>query len=187
MSKHVKQARYNIQVVKCKDPICCKPYETNWDTAFPERFIPPPAVYKHGSKGLQIVEPSEYFKNTKDYKFATLQERLIFNLKSKEACLTKNGRNSRPMPFDSFCPSMKDKLDECVCKICGAYWPSAAAKNRHLKAHGKIETFEDKIEYDDVKDEFEEEAMSESDTMPVFENMRIHLASPFEWLNDEIA
>ena len=81
VSKHVKQARYSIQVVKCKDPICCKPYETNWDTAFPERFIPPPAVYKQGSKGLQIVEPSEYFKNPKDYKFATLQERLIFNMK----------------------------------------------------------------------------------------------------------
>ena len=72
--------------------------------------------------GLEIVEPSVYFKEqlkfakqTK-FKFASLQERLLANLRSKESEKSKNG-TPRPPPFDSYCPSMEDKLDECICGV----------------------------------------------------------------------
>ena len=98
------------------------------------RFLPPPAVYKFGPNGKEIVEPSIYLADPSKYKFATLDERIIFNLKSLESEKSTKG-DSRPMPFDSYCPSMQTKLDDCVCNICGSSWPCAAAVKRHKKAH----------------------------------------------------
>ena len=162
------------------------------------KFIPPPAIYKYGTTGLEIVEPSEYFENQetftnqRKYKFASLQERLITNLKSNEAKKSKKGI-SRPPPFDSYCPSMKEKLDECMCEVCCSSWPSAAAKNRHKKVHDKKNTYETTIEYNEVQDEIEYdidtsmslESVSEK-PMPIIGNdINIHLASPFEECMDE--
>ena len=85
LSKHVRQTKYSLQIVKCLDINCCKPFETNWKEIFPQRFMPPPAIYKFGLNGKEIVEPSEYFRNVNNnnynYKFATLNERLILNLR----------------------------------------------------------------------------------------------------------
>ena len=81
------------------------------------------------------------------FRFATLQERLLHNLTSSEARKSKNGAK-RPPPFDAYCPSMMEKLDNCVCAKCGSCWPSAAAKTRHLKAHkGWNLRFEFKVLY----------------------------------------
>ena len=41
------------------------------------------------------------------------------------------------VPFDLYCPSMKDKLKNGICEICNSYWPSKAAKDRHKKCHPK--------------------------------------------------
>ena len=30
---------------------------------------------------------------------------------------------------------MQEKLKNCVCRMCGSYWPSKAAKKRHIKCH----------------------------------------------------
>ena len=72
---------------------------------------------------------------------------------STEAKFSENGV-ARPPPFDSYCPSMEDKLDGCVCEKCGSSWPSAAAMKRHLKAHSPRNiTNESTIEYQEVTDE----------------------------------
>ena len=109
---------------------------------------------------------------------------------SKETGTSQKGV-PRPPPFDSYCPSMSTKLDECVCPKCGSSWPSKAAKNRHLKAH-KIKQNEQEVVFDTVEDEFEiedEVHMSDaiSEPMPIFHDMETHLASPFEEVHDEIA
>ena len=105
---------------------------------FSSRFIPPTVPCKFGPKGLEIVEISEYKEDLKlekpKFRFATLQERLLHNLTSSEARKSKNG-TKRPPPFDAYCPSMMEKIDNCVCAQCGTCWPSAAAKDRHRKAH----------------------------------------------------
>ena len=99
LSRHVIQSRYSLQIVKCFDPDCCRPFETNWPEIFPQRFIPAPCIYGFGKKGLEVVEPSTYFEeqlkfeNQTKYKFASLQERLIANLKSEEAGKNKQGNN----------------------------------------------------------------------------------------------
>ena len=134
LSKHVLQSRYCLRIVKCLDVNCCEPFETNWNIIFPKRFMPSPAVYKFGLKGLEVVEPSEYFENQGQFKFAILNERLLTQMMSKEAEKRQNGV-PRPPPFDTYCPSMQTKIDDCVCKKCCLAWPCAAANKRHQKAH----------------------------------------------------
>ena len=187
VSKHVRQHRYGIQIVKCLETTCCEAFETNWLDIFPKRFIPPPAVYQFGLRGLEIVEPTVYFRNPKKYKFASLSQRLITNLVPEEALKGKNGK-IRPFPFDIYCESMQENIDQCVCDKCGLYWPSCAAKNRHLKAHKK-DIFEDTFDTNDVLDEFDSEAEEEpeelgSTPMPIFEDIRSHLTSPFVPVTD---
>ena len=100
----------------------------------------------------------------------------------------------RPPPFDSYCPSMIDKLDQCICNVCGLSWPSAAAKNRHVTAHG-IEQYsivEPNVTTTEVSDEFETETgladtMTGNETMPIIQNLAEHLVSPFEQIFDEIS
>ena len=158
--------------------------------------MPLPSIYTFGQKGMEIVEPSVYFKDQQEfknqtkYKFATLQERLIMNLTSNESKFTKSGI-PRPPPFDSYCPSMESKLDECVCPKCGISWPCAAAKNRHMKAHSKNKSYESTAEYQEVTDAIENEvdgSMFESFTeeaMPIIGNIKDNLLAPWEELSDE--
>ena len=187
--------------MKCLDPECCEPFQTNWRQIFKKGFIPPPAIYTYGKNGLEVVEPSVYFENQRTFtnqrkfQFATLQERLITDLMSKEAKFSKTGV-PRPPPFDSYCPSMEEKLDDCVCEKCGSSWPCAAAKKRHLKAHSRQNiTNESTIEYQEVTDEIEsdidlsmhlESAMDVEEAMPIIGNIQDHLAIPFEEITDEI-
>ena len=51
VSKHVVQSRYSLQIVKCLDPDCCEPFQTNWYNIFQKRFLPIPAIYEFGRKG----------------------------------------------------------------------------------------------------------------------------------------
>ena len=89
---------------------------------------------------------------------------------------------------------MESKLDECTCPKCGSSWPSAAAKNRHLRAHGKNNTFESTIDHqEEVTDEIENdmdvpmlESFSE-EPMPIFGNIMDNLVSPFEEITDEFS
>ena len=110
-------------IVKCLIPTCCKPFVTNWMTIFPKRFLPAPSIYNFGPNGLYAVEPSEYAKKPRDYKFASLKERLIGNLLPNEA------RNYNPPPYDLYCPSMMPYLAKFMCEICGLSCPCEAAKN----------------------------------------------------------
>ena len=141
-------------------------------------------MYQFGIKGLEIVEPSIYFEDQKKFKFATLSQRLITNIVPKEGL-----KQERPIPFDLYCISMKDKLEDGICNDCGLYWPSKAAKNRHLKAHrydqNKVEDDFTEV-VDEIDDEKEQWEIEESGPMPVFENMGSYLTSPFVYLTDEI-
>jgi hypothetical protein len=144
-----------------------------------------PAVYKFGTTGLSAIEPSEYFKKPKDYKFATLKERLIAHQVPKEA-----GNFVKP-PFDLYCPSMVTKIDKCICEQCGQYWPCMAAVKRHAICH-KNKKEGQKLIYTtmEVSDEFSKIQEEESDTnptaIPVIQNLWEFLKSPFYSLDDPI-
>ena len=128
-------------------------------------------------------------------RFDTLQERLITKMISNKAKKSKKGV-LRPPPFDSYCPSMMEKLDDLVCNNCGSSWSSIAAKTCHAKAHkgqksaGTIEPHIDdlgplRLEDSETEDD---ETMTEpgSDTMPII-SIKTYLKSiyPFEAITDQ--
>ena len=77
VSRHVQQARYSLQIVKCFDPKCCQPFASDWPTIFSGRFIPAPVVYQCGNCGIEAIEPIVYFSNPKKYEFASLSRCLL--------------------------------------------------------------------------------------------------------------
>ena len=196
IAKHVLQSRYSLQIVKCLDQKCCEPFQTDWLKLFPKRFIPPPTACQYGPKGLEVVEPSEFLKNSAKYRFATHEERLLYNLESKESKKSKSGI-SRPTPFDTYCPSMNEKIDDCFCKICGKSWPCKAALKRHLKAHDNVKTIPSfEKHFIEVQDEFDTDEELDgtiqepdmSEAMPVITDMKSHMTSiyPFEECSDSL-
>ena len=140
-------------------------------------------MYKFGSTGLSAIEPSEYFKKPKEYKFATLKERLIARQVPKEA-----GNFVNP-PFDLYCPSMVTKISKCICEQCGKYWPCMAAVKRHATCHKFGKKSQETIYTTEVSDEFSE-IQEESDTnpigIPVIQNLQEFLRSPFLPIDDPI-
>ena len=143
-----------------------------------------PAVYKFGSNGLAAIEPSEYFKNPKAHKFASIKERLIARLVPNEA------QNYVRPPFDLYCPSMLKKLDKCICKDCWQYFPCEAAKKRHATCHKNEKESQEPIYAMEVSDEFseiqEEESVANPNGIPVIENLQEFNRSPFLPLDDPI-
>ena len=131
-SRHVRQSRYSIQIVKCADTDCCPGFATNWMDVFQSRFIPAPAVYKYCSAGRVAEEPRLVFEKPNEYKYAPLKDRLIKQLCPREA------DKYAVVPFDLYCPSMVDKLKKGICTHCNSYWPSQAAMKRHAKCHKKV-------------------------------------------------
>jgi len=191
VARHVQQLRYSLQIVKCGKANCCKPFATDWMRVFPQRFLPPPAVYKFGPRGLQPVEPEEYIKDpNKKYKFASLKERLLLQLKPNAA-----SKYIRP-PFDIYCPSMQEKLAKSICKVCGSSWPCPAAMKRHAVCHKntfkrrgtpKPEFMPQQIIEDELSSEDELERPTPADDnspMPVF-SIQDHVTSCFQELANE--
>ena len=105
VSRHVEQARYSLQVVKCLDPDCCEPFISDWLTVL---FIPPPVLYQYIKYGMTTIEPTECFANPLKYECAPLARGLLLK-KSPEST------DDIYFLFDLYCPSWK-----------GSYWKVSA-------------------------------------------------------------
>ena len=178
VAKHVRQTRYALQIVKCGNQKCCEPFKTNWMQVFPDRFVPFPAVYKYETSGAVAVEPSEYASKPKNFDFAPLHKRLLLKQSPNKA------KSFGEVPFDLYSPSMKEKLEKGICKICDMYWPSAAAMLRHKKCHKSSDESDEETEEEMILAESDEEnernpESIDDDRMPVFDNIFEKLVSPF--------
>lgn len=83
--------------------------------------------------------------------FATLSQRLLTKVQPAAA------DNYCKVPYDIYCPSMKEKLKKGICSTCQSYWPSQAAMQRHRKCHRASV-----VSYATVSDEDESESWIES-------------------------
>ena len=85
------------------------------------------------------------------------------------------------VPYDLYCPSMKEKLQIGTCNVCNRYWPSEAAMKRHKKVHQKRKEMEvDEHEEENIVETNEERKNeSKDENMPVFTNIFDLLKSPF--------
>ena len=100
------------------------------------------------------------------------------------------------MPFDSYCPSMKSKIDLCICPKCGLSWPCQAAVKRHLKAHNNKKVEEKNVEISDIEDDLDSDIESSDDenmstdkdeAMPIIIDFKKHFQSPFEEVNNDFS
>ena len=63
--------------------------------------------------------------------FAPLTHRLLVKV------IPEEGFHYHVVPFDLYCPFMKENLNNGVCKTCGKYWSREAVTKRHKKSHKK--------------------------------------------------
>ena len=90
--------------------------------------------------------------------FTTLTHRLLTQAIPEEVSKFKI------VPFDLYYLSIKKKLDNGICTICGKYWPREAAIKTHRKAHTKWQNvdLENKAETDgNENDEIDERGNQE--------------------------
>ena len=102
VSRHIQQAQYSLQVVKCLDPDCWEPFVSDWLTVFPKRFIPPLAIYQYNKYCTTAIEPTECFTNPSKDEFSPLVCCLLLKKSPKSTDLY--------FPFEMYCPSMEGKL-----------------------------------------------------------------------------
>lgn len=125
MATHVRTSQYMLQIVKCTDSECCSPFRSKYGTYFPYRFLTPPVPLTYKPEILAVDNPEITAHSNVDgcVKFCTLfQNMALFE-----------GLN---MAYDSFCPSVQDKIEERTCTDCDLYFASTTLLKMHRKIHG---------------------------------------------------
>ena len=124
VARHVRQSQYFLQIIKCDDSGCCRPWRTSWKNYFPDRFLPGPVVLTHSTAGLSIPEPESVKDQTHVY-YTSLAQRLAFGSK-----IPFNAS------FDMHCPSLaQSEIIKRTCPVCGVYHSSQASVRRHQSVH----------------------------------------------------
>lgn len=185
LAKHVRQSQYLMQIVKCDDQYCCKPWRTNWSQVISSRFLPAPFPFVYSAKGVKIPEPEDASQVSV---FASIAQRLMFSgVKPKAA---REDVFQGEVPYDLFCPSQARNIHQHVCSTCGIYFPSKAAVKRHKPAHVEDKE-ESPVEQEMVTDD-EDVAKEphatnahtqEENQMPVFRNIFEVMRCP--WVDEE--
>ena len=125
ISVHSRISQYLLQIVKCNDLKCCGNFRTTWQSVFASHFLPGPVPVRQIPEGPVVpnvtdVKPSDRFVD-------------LWKVKSVEQLIPKSGFSE--MPYDLYCPSLKTKVKNRVCKECDIYYPSIAACKGH-RSHG---------------------------------------------------
>lgn len=118
IDNHVKQSRYLLQIVRCKDLSCCTASRTNYETLLGSRFIPPPIPMKINRTGPSVNEEGKFGG-------------LFQNLWLSHATNTK--------VFDTYCPKLNQvrhrsgvsELKRRICPRCDMYYPTLKALQAH--------------------------------------------------------
>ena len=116
-SGHIRSSKYFLQIVKCSDTNCCKPFRSNYAQVFPDRFLLPPIRYVNlpESRGPEPADPEKLDGSFLDY---------------PRRCALRNidpVLKTGPLPFDYYCPSVRSGICLLICPKCGVYEPSKEA------------------------------------------------------------
>ena len=135
ISVHCRISQYLLQIVRCNDSKCCGDFRTTWKSVFSSHFLPAPVpVWQipQGSAALSVsdVKASDSFIDL--WKRIGIQQ------------LIPNSGFSQ-MPYDLYCPSLKVKVKNMVCKQCGIYYPSIVARKHHRQDSCGLEVLGNKV------------------------------------------
>lgn len=115
-----------LQVLKCANENCCKPRRSSIFKFLHPTGLPPPIPIQQTKDGLKIAELKDIDKYAD--LFVTLSISEAEKLKMLPEISTKK------VVYDSFCPSVQDKIIGRVC-VCGRYFSSVSSMKSHLKAN----------------------------------------------------
>ena len=141
-------SKYLLQIVRCNNSKCCGNFQTAWKSVLSSCFLPAPIPVRQIPEGRTLpcvsdVKASDGFVDF--WKRIGIQQ------------LIPNSGFSR-MPYDLYCPSLKAKVRNVVCKQCGVYYPSIVARKRHRHDGFGLEVLGNKVidEEEDITHEKEE-------------------------------
>ena len=125
VSQHCRITRYMLQIVKCDGRTCCSEMRTSWSSVFKQKFLPSPVPVRQEPTGPVIPEVGQVKKS--DECHGNLWQRLAIT-----PLIPNTGYNE--IPYDLYCARVK--VNERVCKLCGIYYPSKTAVDRHRRGKG---------------------------------------------------
>lgn len=125
IARHCRVSQYSLQIVKCCDAECCGSFRTSWLAVMPNRYLPAPFPWRRSATGPFVPVPAEVLKSDK---LMGLWQRLACTraLKPQVAANFKG-----EIPYDLYCPSLRDQIGRRTCRTCDLYLPSVAAVTRH--------------------------------------------------------
>jgi hypothetical protein len=101
---------------------------SNWKSVFPDRYLPAPIPFRRTSCGVEVPSPAN--ARPSDSYSSLWQRPMMLRLAPQQELHT--------MPYDTYCPSLQTEVKIRVCKFCNVYFPSQAAKARHIKLFHEV-------------------------------------------------
>jgi len=131
-SQHIMSSKYMLQVVKCTNVSCCKPFRyPQFQTILPNRFLPYPRVFRHTELGIEALPPKDPIPA--DRHFCKLSALLLLQDIHPDITTDQN-KLRNPYPFDLYCPSVSmEDLQKRQCESCGMNFTTVVAKTNHSR------------------------------------------------------
>lgn len=119
---------------------CCGKNRTNYKDVLGGRFLPPPIPFEKTQRGIYPADV-----DNKMAKYGSLFHRLA--LKELEPV-----SDFQQLPFDFYCPSVRDHLADRICPECSFY----IANLKSLRCHKKLHKGGRSLEVENLVDEEEQ-------------------------------
>ena len=114
-AKHVRQSQYMLQIIRCSDSSCYKPWWTNYPMFFPKRFLSAPVTISVSDNDLKIDPKKGSFRSL-------FQSFYLASILKLDTC------------YDEYCPSLQERnakneraIDIRTCKNCSLHHSTVAA------------------------------------------------------------
>jgi hypothetical protein len=120
-SVHMRATKYSLHIVKCLNENCCSAFRSSWLQVTPERFLSAPIKVVHD-------------ETTKMLRPAFDEGQFVDTFRSE---ILRKSFFDEKIPFDKFCPSMKNTADKLQCATCGLFFVTKAMLQSHRKIHKK--------------------------------------------------
>ena len=148
ISVHCRISQDLLQIVRCNDSKCCGDFRTTWKSVFSSSFLSAPVPVRQISEGP--VVPGVRDVKASD-RFVDLQK-----LIGIQQLIPNSGFSQ--IPYDLYCPSLRAKVKNRICKQCGIYYPSIAVCQHHRQDGCGLEVLGNKVidEEEDLSHEEEE-------------------------------
>ena len=134
-STHVLETQYFTVILKCDDRSCCQPFKTKVDIFFPNRRIPALIPFKYSQTGPVALQ-LEKDVSKEIIEFHDVFARIVLESTLAPQFLLEKYENK--IPFDTFFPSLQDKVEKRTCSECKKYHSSIKSLTAHKRtAHAK--------------------------------------------------